>query len=65
MEPLGKSVDLNGNAVNVPTGPVVWSINPLNQRNVEYGKVLAKGITLELKGQARLPGAHSCKTALI
>ncbi|WP_245961258.1 glucose-6-phosphate isomerase [Neopusillimonas maritima] len=44
------------------TQAVIWGINPFDQWGVEYGKVLAKGITQELKGQAPLNGGHDAST---
>ncbi len=44
---------------------VVWGINPFDQWGVEYGKVLAKGISAELSGEAHgadQPG-HDASTA--
>ncbi|MCC2596163.1 glucose-6-phosphate isomerase [Pusillimonas sp. MFBS29] len=32
---------------------LIWGINPFDQWGVEYGKVLAKGITAELSGQVQ------------
>jgi glucose-6-phosphate isomerase len=42
---------------------VVWGINPFDQWGVEYGKVLAKGITAELSGTAPLDPTHDASTA--
>lgn len=43
---------------------VVWGINPFDQWGVEYGKVLAKGITQELSGGKPEDGvAHDASTA--
>lgn len=43
---------------------VVWGINPFDQWGVEYGKVLAKGITAELSGgQPRNGITHDASTA--
>lgn len=42
---------------------VVWGINPFDQWGVEYGKVLAKGITAALSGEAPTKGAqHDAST---
>jgi len=42
---------------------VVWGINPFDQWGVEYGKVLAKGISSELSGGPSQAGAHDASTA--
>ena len=44
------------------TQAVIWGINPFDQWGVEYGKVLAKGITQELQGQTPLSGEHDAST---
>lgn len=42
---------------------VIWGINPFDQWGVEYGKVLAKGITEELSGQTSIEDAgHDAST---
>jgi len=42
---------------------VVWGINPFDQWGVEYGKVLAKGLTSQLNGTAPVETAHNASTA--
>ncbi|MDS1139982.1 glucose-6-phosphate isomerase [Pusillimonas sp. SM2304] len=44
---------------------VIWGINPFDQWGVEYGKVLAKGISAELSGKAADAdsAAHDASTA--
>ncbi|WP_442594861.1 glucose-6-phosphate isomerase [Parapusillimonas sp. JC17] len=42
---------------------VVWGINPFDQWGVEYGKVLAKGITAELAGESAIDPNHDASTA--
>ncbi len=37
---------------------VIWNINPFDQWGVEYGKVLARSITEELRGQPAPEGMH-------
>lgn len=44
------------------TQAVIWGINPFDQWGVEYGKVLAKGITKELQGQAPVNTGHDAST---
>src|SRR5690606_38693812 len=43
---------------------VIWGINPFDQWGVEYGKVLAKGITQELSGHTQVDlEKHDASTA--
>ncbi|NYT58684.1 glucose-6-phosphate isomerase [Alcaligenaceae bacterium] len=43
---------------------VIWGINPFDQWGVEYGKVLAQGITAQLSGQASADSTpHDASTA--
>ncbi|MFC3340548.1 glucose-6-phosphate isomerase [Paracandidimonas soli] len=41
---------------------LIWGINPFDQWGVEYGKVLATGITRELNGDIPVDAAHDAST---
>lgn len=42
---------------------LVWGINPFDQWGVEYGKVLAQGLTRQLAGDAPLGAGYDASTA--
>lgn len=42
---------------------LVWGLNPFDQWGVEYGKVLAKGISNELNANANISAQHDASTS--